>query len=85
MYCQLLQKIETSLFSFISPLYPQQTKILNENMMCFLGSFDICVNNELSIDFDHSIDKWNMFLWVICCRCVVVSLKFVDLWMKHIQ
>jgi hypothetical protein len=54
-------------------------------MMCFLGSSKIGVNNELSIDFDHSVDKWHTFLWVTCCRCVVVSLKFVDLWMKSHQ
>jgi hypothetical protein len=59
--------------------------IHNENMMCFLGSLQTHVNNELSIDSDHPVDKWNKFLWVICCHCVVISLMFVDLSMKLIQ
>jgi hypothetical protein len=54
-------------------------------MMHFLGSWQIHANNELIIDSDHSVDKWNKFLWVKCCQCVVISLKFVDLSMKFIH
>jgi hypothetical protein len=59
--------------------------IHNENIMCFLGSLQIHVNNELSINSDHSVGKWNKFLWVICCHFVVILLTFVDLSMKLIQ